>query len=226
MIKSLLYKEWLKVRWSFIGLFLLNLVVVIGICIPIYNDFRFYKANEIFGGVVSWGYLYYIDLMYIPLATGILLGIVQFFPEINSNRLKLSLHLPMKESKTLFTMQLGGIFLLLFIFVIDSVTISIFSSFYFPAEVIGSYIIVSLPWFLAGFTAYIFIAIIFIEPSWSRRIIYLITGAGFVAIYYDTFSFMGFSWIFSKSYPYFILITILLSPIILLSGNNYKRGIK
>jgi hypothetical protein len=226
MIKSLLYKEWLKVRWSFIGFLMLNLLAVINICVPIYNDFKFYKANEVFGGVVSWGYIYYIDLMYIPLATGILLAIVQFFPELNSNRLKLSLHLPMKESKSLLSMQWFGLLLLICIFLVDSLIIGIFSSGYFPSEVIRSYLIVSLPWFLAGFTGYIFISIIFIEPSWSRRIMYLVVGAGFVALYYDTFTFMGFSWIFSKSYPYFILITILLSPIILFSGNNYKRGIK
>ena len=226
MVKSLLYKEWLKIRWSFFGLVLLNLLVVISICIPIYNDFKFYKANEIFGGVVSWGYLFYIDLMYIPLATGILLAIFQFFPEMNANRLKLSLHLPMKESKLLTIMLWHGLSLLMCLFVLDSILISLFTSIFFPSDVISSYLIVSLPWFLAGLTGYIFISIIFVEPSWSRRILYLVLGVGFVSWYYDTFTFAGFSFIFSKSYPYFILVTILLTPIILFSGNNYKRGIK
>lgn len=226
MVKSLLYKEWLKVRWSFIGLTLVNLIIVISICVSLYNDFKFYPASQIVGGVVSWGYLFYLDLMYIPLATGLLLAIVQFFPEINSSRLKLTLHLPMKENKSLRIMQWYGLSLLICLFILDSVIISIFALTYFPLDVISMYLIVSLPWFLAGLTGYIFISIIFIEPSWSRRIFYGIIGAGIVSGYYDTFTPMGLGFVFSKSYPHFILITILLTPIILLSGNNYKKGIK
>lgn len=226
MIKTLLYKEWLKIRWSYSGFALINLIIVLSICISVYNDFRFYPANQIFSGVVSWGYIFYIDLMYIPLATGILLAVVQFFPEINSNRLKLTLHLPMKESKSLIAMQWYGLILLLILFVLDSVIISILTSVYFPSDVIGMYLIVSLPWFLAGLTGFIFISIIFIEPLWSRRIFYGIMGVGFISWYYNTFTPMGLGYIFSKSYMYFILITILLSPIILFSGNNYKRGNK
>jgi hypothetical protein len=226
MIKSLLYKEWLKVRWSYIGLVLINLIVVINICVSLYNDFKFYKTNLIYDGVLSWGYIFYIDLMYIPLATGILLGVVQFFPEINSSRMKLTLHLPMKESKSLLAMQWYGLGLLSVLFLLDSVVISVLTLAYFPAKVLGSFFIVSVPWFLAGFTGYIFIAHIFTEPSWNRRILMTLIGVGFVNLYYSNFTIMGLIAIFSKSYFSFIIITFILTPIILISGYNYKRGIK
>jgi len=132
----------------------------------------------------------------------------------------------MKENKSLSVMQWYGLSLLICLFILDSVLISIFTTIYFPSDVISIYLIVSLPWFLAGLTGYIFISIIFIEPSWSRRIFYGIIGAGFISWFFDTFTPMGLGFVFSKSYPYFILITILLTPIILLSGNNYKKGIK
>lgn len=226
MIKSLVYKEWLKVRWSFIGLVLINLIVVINICISLFNDFKFYKPNQIYDGVLSWGYVFYIDLMYIPLATGILLGVVQFFPEINSSRLKLTLHLPMKEGKSLLTMQWYGLGLLILLFLVDAVVISILTSTYFPAEVVSSFLMVSLPWFLAGLTAYIFISLIFVEPSWSRRILIAAAGIGFVNLLFSNIIAMGIEAVFCKSYFYFILITFLLTPIILLSGYNYKKGIR
>lgn len=226
MIKSLLYKEWLKIKWSFIGLIILNLLVLLNVCISLYNDFKFYETNEIYGGVVGWKNLFYIDLMYIPLATGILLGVVQYFPEMNSNRLKLTLHLPMKESKSLSLMQWFGIGLLFGLYLFDIVVISIFTSIYFPSEVVKSFWTISLPWFLAGITGYIFISIIFIEPTWSRRILWWIIGVGFVNWYYDTFSPMGLYAIFEKSFPIFVIITILITPVILFSGNNYKRGIR
>mgnify|MGYP005841750607 CR=1 FL=1 len=226
MIKSLLYKEWLKVKWSFMGLIMLNLLIILNVCISLYNDFKFYETNEIYGGVVSWKNLFYIDMMYIPLATGLLLGIVQFFPEMNANRLKLTLHLPMKESKSLSLMQWFGIGLLFCLFLFDAIVISVFTSIYFPAEIVNSFWIISLPWFLAGFTGYIFVSIIIIEPSWSRRILFGIIGAGFVSWYYDTFSPMGLYATFEKSFLIFVVITILITPAILFSGNNYKRGIR
>lgn len=226
MIKSLLYKEWLKVRWSYIGLVLINLIVVVNICVSLYNDFRFYKPSQIYDGVLSWGYVFYIDLMYIPFATGLLLGIVQFFPEINSSRLKLTIHLPMKEGKSLLTMQWYGLGLLILLFIVDTVIVSLLTSNYFPVEVVNSFLMVSLPWFLAGLTAYIFIALIFVEPSWSRRILLAIVGVGFVNLLFSNIVAMGIEAIFSKSYFYFILISFLLTPIILLAGYNYKKGIR
>jgi len=226
MIKSLVYKEWLKVRWSYIGLVLLNMIVVINICVSLFNAFKFYKANQIYDGVMSWGYVFYIDLMYIPLATGILLGVVQFFPEINSSRLKLTLHLPMRESKSLLTMQWYGLSLLIAIFIADAVIISILALTYFPSEVVGSFIIMSLPWFLAGFTAYIFISLVFVEPTWSRRIMLAVAGVGFVSLFFGNIGSMGVETLFSKSYMYFIIICFILTPIILLSGYNYKKGIR
>jgi hypothetical protein len=226
MVKSLLYKEWLKVRWSYIGLVLLNLVVVVSICVSLFNDFKFYKANQIYDGVLSWGYIFYIDLMYIPLATGILLGVVQFYPEINSSRLKLTLHLPMKESRSLLTMQCYGLCLLLAMFLVDAIVITILTSTYFPGEAVTSFLMVTIPWFLAGFTSYIFISFIFIEPSWSRRVLLALIGFGFVNLYYGNFTIMGLIAIFSRSYFSFLIITLIITPIILNSGFNYKRGIR
>ncbi len=226
MIKSLLYKEWLKVRWSFIGLVLLNLIVVISICISLYNDFKFYPITAVYDGVLSWGYIFYIDIMYIPLATGVLLGIVQFFPEINSSRLKLTLHLPMKESKSLLTMQWYGLGLLFMMFLVDAIVIAILTTNYFPAEAVSSFLIVTIPWFLSGFTGYIFISLVFVEPSWSRRILLTLVGVSFVSLYYINFTDMGLIAIFSRSYFLFLIITFIITPIILVSGYNYKRGIR
>jgi len=226
MLKSLMYKEWLKVRWSYIGLVLLNMIVVINICISLFNAFKFYEANQVYDGVLSWGYVFYIDLMYIPLATGILLGVVQFFPEINSSRLKLTLHLPIKEIKSLLTIQWYGLSLLMIIFLADAVVISVMTFAYFPSEVVSSFLILSLPWFLAGLTAYIFIALVSIEPAWSRRIMLAVVGVGFVNLLFSNIISMGVETLFSKSYLYFIVITLILTLIILLSGYNYKKGIR
>jgi hypothetical protein len=226
MIKSLIYKEWLKVRAGYAALFLINLLVIVSISIAIGNKFKFFDAASIYSKAICYQDLFFIDLIYIPLITGLILGIIQYFPEINENKLKLSLHLPMDKNKTLLTMQFYGVLLLLIVFLFDAIAVSIIAGIYFPVEIINSFLIVSLPWFLSGFAVYILISIIFIEPLWSRRILLLIVTAGFISNYFNGVVFVNAIELFSNSYFYFILLTFIISPLILLSGSNYKRGTK
>jgi hypothetical protein len=225
MIKSLIYKEWLKVRWTFVALAAINFLVVASICISIANSFSFIDASQLYSDAAAHS-LFYYDLLYIPLLTGLLLGIVQFYPEINSSRIKLTLHLPMKESKSLMTMQLFAIGSMSLVFLVDAILLLGFSSQYYPSEIINGMLISILPWFLAGFVIYIFISIIFIEPSWSRRIIIGLIGLAFVNNYFLA-PMLGITiYSYSESWFYFVLMIIIISPLILWSGNNYKRGVK
>ncbi|MDP2302780.1 MAG: hypothetical protein Q8N03_10210 [Ignavibacteria bacterium] len=226
MIKSLIYKEWLKVRWTLIALGMLNLLVVVSTCVSIANAFGLIDASKLYGDIVALQNLFYYDLLYIPFLTGLLLGIVQFYPEINSSRIKLTLHLPMKESKALMTMQLFGIGSMFLIFAVDVIILLWFSSKYFPSEIINGMFISILPWLLAGFVIYIFITIIFVDTSWSRRAIIGLTGLAFVNNYYLSTMYGGTTYSYSESWFYFVIMIIIISPLILWSGNNYKRGVK
>jgi hypothetical protein len=226
MIKSLIYKEWLKVRWTLIALAAINLLVVASICVSIANAFGFIDAGKLYSDAASLQNLFYYDLLYIPFLTGLLLGIVQFYPEINSSRIKLTLHLPMKESKSLMTMQFFGIVSMLLVFATDAIILLWFSSKYFPSEIISGMFISILPWLLAGFVIYIFITIIFVDTSWSRRIVIGLTGLAFVNNYYLGTMFGGTIYSYSESWFYFVIMIIIISPLLLWSGNNYKRGVK
>lgn len=226
MIKSLIYKEWLKVRWTLIALAMLNLLVVVSTCVSIANAFGLIDASKLYGDIVALQNLFYYDLLYIPFLTGLLLGIVQFYPEINSSRIKLTLHLPMKESKALMTMQLFGIGSMFLVFAVDVIILLWFSSKYFPSEIINGMLISILPWLLAGFVIYIFITIIFVDTSWSRRAIIGLTGLAFVNNYYLSTMYGGTIYSYSESWFYFVIMIIIISPLILWSGNNYKRGVK
>jgi hypothetical protein len=226
MIKSIIYKEWIKVRVTFAALFLLNVLVVLSISISTSNKFNFFDAATIYSKAIFYQDLFFIDLMFIPFITGLILGIIQYFPEMNSNRLKLALHLPMNESKTLLSIQFFGLFLLFLIYLIDTLAIATVGGIYFSSEIINGFLLVSLPWYLAGFSVYIMISVIFIEPLWSRRILLMIVSAGFINNMFSGIIFVNAIELFSLSLPYFIVLTFILSPLILLSGSNYKRGTK
>lgn len=226
MLKSLIYKEWLKVRWTFIGIALINVFIIISIGVSLANAFSMMDASKIYADTAAMQGLFYFDFRYIPLISGLLLGIVQFYPEINSSRIKLTLHLPMTESKSLMSMQLFGIGSLVLIFLVDAIILLNFSLKYFPGEIVDGITITILPWILSGLVIYIFVTIVFVEPSWSRRVIIGFTGLAFVDIYHLGTIFGGTVYTYSRSWWMFVLFLFLISPLILWSGNNYKRGVK
>jgi len=54
----------------------------------------------------------------------------------------------------------------------------------------------------------------------------MIVSAGFINNMFSGIIFVNAIELFSLSLPYFIVLTFILSPLILLSGSNYKRGTK
>ncbi|MDP3831041.1 MAG: hypothetical protein Q8Q47_07205, partial [Ignavibacteriaceae bacterium] len=94
------------------------------------------------------------------------------------------------------------------------------------SEIINGMFISILPWLLAGFVIYIFITIIFVDTSWSRRAIIGLIGLAFVNNYYLSTMYGGTTYSYSESWFYFVIMIIIISPLILWSGNNYKRGVK
>jgi len=102
MFKSLIFKEWLKIRWASAAVFLVFLLMLGYIYINTAYYMRFIEPTGMWYNVVIRGMIFYGGLyIYLPLFAGILIGITQFVPEIIANRLKLTLHLPMKENTIL-----------------------------------------------------------------------------------------------------------------------------
>ena len=220
MFKSLLFKEWLKVRWTFLSLSGISIVAILYIFLNVSYGI------EINGAVNFWAYIIYrkyafaSDLVYMPFIIGVVLGIVQFYPEINSGRLKLTLHLPMKENKILLSLVsiVGGLLLLLF--VLNLLIFVLVSNSFFPHEITESNLLTLIPAYNAGMIGYFATVTIMVEPVWSRRIPQLIFFAGLVSALFDTGDFTA------KLILFFVVMTIFSFLTILLSGFYYKRGIK
>jgi hypothetical protein len=220
MIKSLFYKEWLKIRWTFLALGGISFIAIFYIFLDVAHGI------ELNGAVNYWAYLIYkkypfgYDLLYIPFIIGVVLGIAQYYPEINSGRLKLTLHLPIKENKILITMVLltGG--LLLVLFLINLLLFTLLSGFHFPKEITFFNLLIIIPFYIAGLLSYFATATIMVEPVWSRRIPQLIFFLGLISILFGGGEFTTILILFFLILCCFSLMTILLS------GFYYKRGIK
>jgi hypothetical protein len=219
MYNALIYKEWLKIRWAFWGMTLLSLLVLTYILLNVSFDMEYMTPKGFWGYVILLNYPFFTDIQYIPVLAGIVLAFAQFSPEMNSSRLKLTMHLPAKENTLLFQMISIGFFLLLGLFILISILIGAITGFYFPKEVVAFVLNTSFPWLAGGLAAYFLSSAIIIEPLWSRRLILIPFSLGFL----DLFISIG-----NPHYQlqvFFLLAGLLTSVLILLPAYHFKRGI-
>lgn len=220
MYRSIIFKEWLKTRWAFLAVGVINLAVLINIFLKLSSAFRFMPANQIFDSVIFKQYIYYSDLQYVPLLCALIIAFSQFLPEMSQNRLKLSLHLPVKENIILLQMVSFGLISLLLTYFVVSALLCTISAIYFPAEIILSILSTVAPWLMSGITAYFIVASVSVEPAWNRRMITAVMGTGLIY-----FFFLGEGYgAYSKVLVYFALLSFLASVIIFVSGYRFKRG--
>lgn len=141
---------------------LLALIVAVGLVI--YTFINTAQMFRVSGAAEVWYNIVVNDLpllngaiQWFPLFLGVILSFAQFVPEMAEKRLKLTLHLPMPESRIISTMLLYGIVTLLTIFILMYSAISVGSVLYYPAEIIATMSLKSLPWFIAGVYAYLLV---------------------------------------------------------------------
>jgi len=171
MFQALFYKEWVKTR---------RIIILIGAIfagIIIYSFINTGQTFRIGGSVQAWADIILKDapvfpsiIQWLPLLTALLLAFAQFVPEMTNKRLKLSLHLPMPETKIISTMLCYGLVILVIIYLITYIILITGLSFYYPQEIRILAFWKSLPWFIAGLTGYLLATWICLEPVWSQRI--------------------------------------------------------
>ncbi len=184
MFRAIFYKEWIKTRW-----FLLVALLAVG-GTTIYTIFRMAKVFELKGAAHIWEVMItrnaiFIDIFqYIPVFVGIVFALMQYIPEMNSKRLKLTLHLPCSGNSLLSAMQSFGVVALLGVLVPFYVIMLIYMPSVMAVELYQRVLLTSLPWFLAAFSAYFIVTAIVLEPTWKRRVIYCLFALPIISIYF------------------------------------------
>lgn len=220
MIKAILFKEWLKIRWVVFGavLAVIGFLAYIGL-----NVRQYFKMND---PISVWVYfvqrkvLYYSILKFIPAFIAVVLAIVQFAPEMAKKRYRLTFHLPYDEIKSLFFMSGIGLILILLVALIMLVGLAIIGSVYFPAEVTHSSLITVLPWLLAGITSYLAATAIVLDPSWKYRILYALFFIPFIQSLFLEYGYLQYRYSFSA----YFLVSLLFGIVILFPGYRLRKG--
>lgn len=222
MWKSVVYKEWLKIRWFAIVFAGLGILAVGNIFLRVQHDFTFNDANNYWYFILFQGFQYfgYGFFKFVPVVGGLGLAVAQYFPETVNKRIKLTFHLPIKENNVLFMMMFFGAFCL---FVIDAIMFVLFTSLslmYFPIEMISASLVSTAPWFLSGFVSYFLVALVVLEPVWKYRFLYALVAATFVPIFLES----AVTGAYAPALPLLILFAIVLSISLLFSGYRFRKG--
>lgn len=186
MLKSIFFKEWLKIGKIAIVLFAVGFLAIAGIYLNVRHDLVLSDAEKIWDMVVNRQHIYFSIFKFFPLLFGLLVGLAQFVPEIVEKRIKLSLHLPLNEEEVVLKMVSFGAGTVITAFFALFLLFYAWGLVYFPYEIMKLATLTVLPWFMAGLAAYFLSSLIILEPIWKYRIFYMIVAAVFLSMFFKS----------------------------------------
>ena len=182
LFKALSYKEWIKTR-KVIGILLVLMFAVLA-----YSFIEVTHAIRLDDAINVWyGFLFMDNSLPsvasgFPLVAGLALALVQFVPEMTNKRLKLTLHLPARETAIVSSMLLYGYLILVGLFLFSIIVYIVGLSFIFSFEITQMLLSKLIPSFVSGLVVYGFTAWICFEPQWKQRVLNLMVAVGLLSV--------------------------------------------
>lgn len=184
MEKAIILKEWIKTRMVF------AISLVLAISVALYAVLMMNRLIELKGAEHLWLILLlkdntFVDIIkYVPLVIGLAVGVAQMAPEMSQKRLKLTLHLPYPQGRLIALMLMSGLCELFVIYFLQAAIIAIYDFSILPVELVERVMLTTLPWYFAGFTAYLFVTAICLEGIWRRRIVLSLLAIAVLMMYF------------------------------------------
>ena len=182
MGKMILYKEWLKTKGFIFGALAAMALLIFYCLLSIIKTAQINGTDTLWILVLQRDYVLVETMKYFPVALGMLLAVVQYLPEVSRKRLKLTLHLPYPQKKTVGVMYGYGLLVLLAFFILMSVIFYAVLRHYLAAELVSRIFITIAIWYLAGFAAYLWGTAICLEPTWKMRSVLLLLFAALILL--------------------------------------------
>lgn len=222
MTKAVFYKEWIKTRRFFL------LAIIVSSGFVWYAQMRLGKAFSLKGAAHLWEILlthdhtFYEVIKYLPLALGVMTALFQFIPEMQQKRLKLTLHLPVAQSRMTAQMLLFGTTMVVLLFAVQNLSMYLFLKRLLAGELVVHILLTTLPWFTAGIAAYGFTAWTVLEPTWRRRIVNALVAAGFLRLLFLSDYAEAYNGIIAG----LLLFAFILTGLPLISIERFKNGVQ
>ncbi|MCX6328127.1 MAG: hypothetical protein NTZ85_01250 [Bacteroidia bacterium] len=219
-MKSIIYKEWIKIKGTFLAFLVLGLIALTIVFLRVRHDILFVDAANYWYSFLFRGSPYYMLLKYLPAVAGLGIAIAQYFPETVDKRIKLTFHLPVEENEILIMMHAFGAATIISMFLFFFLIFIAGSSLFFPSDIIIPSLISIVPWFLGGVAIYFMVSLILLEPIWLYRGLFAIIGGGFITFFYINASIGGYKPIIVS----LLLLTALSSIVVLFTGYRFRKG--
>jgi len=182
MVKMILYKEWLKTKGFLFGALGALALLLFYCLLSVIKTAQINGIETLWELVLEHNQVLVETLKYFPLALGALLAVTQYLPEISRKRLKLTLHLPCSQNKTVFVMYGYGLIVLTAFFALISIVIYAVLNHYLAAELVNRVFATVAVWYLAGYAAYLSGCAICIEPTWRMRAVLMLMTAALLLL--------------------------------------------
>jgi hypothetical protein len=218
VLAAIFCKEFLKFRWTWLTVLVLNLALMAYLYVATRQLFILDHAEMVWYRVLHLGSIHYEMFKYVPVITGLLLGCIQYLPEMWGERLRLSLHLPISPHLLILAHLLVGLTALGLAIVVDLAALAWITSIYFPIDGVVTMVVTALPWTIAGVATYLGTTLGLLEPNYKRKIFNLVVSAGVVVSLLQPTEPGGYA----LSLPYLVLVVGLMVPTVLLPAYRFR----
>ena len=220
MIKAIFIKEWLKTRLAACLIFVVAVGVVIYLLLALRSTMATSGAVETIATMIGRDMIFVNLMQFIPMLCAICLTVVQWLPEMQLKRIKLTLHLPVPYTQSIGLMLLYGVAVLAVVSVADLALLWAVESLWLPAELIRHTLLTMLTWHIAGLMAYLLVSWIILEPVWRMRVAEMAVAVPLLALFFLTPQ----PEVYNRFLPLLGLLTVLCGLLPFYSIYRFKTG--
>lgn len=184
-IRPLLYKEWIKSRTVALIAFGVALLCLF------YSLYNFRTALHLKGVAHLWSVMIDRDALFvermrhIPMLLGCVVAIAQMVPEVLQKRLKLTLHLPVTDTRGTCYMLLFGVGIIVIYIAIMLIGIALYYGCYMPRELLLRILRSMIPWCLAGPSGYFLTSWVILEGHLKQRLVAVLISMALLLLYFS-----------------------------------------
>ena len=179
-MKYIFYKEAIKLRTPLIAAFVVNIAVAVYLYFRVRVGFVMQEPTMIWFDIIEKN-AFFFDRVSMPIAvSAFVLGILQFYPEADRRRFRISCHLPVNENVTLSYMLLFGLLSIVCLWLTGTIGAMVVSCAFFPYDLQIHVPTVMAYKLMLAVTLYMIASCAALEHSWKDKLIVVLLMGGAV----------------------------------------------
>ncbi len=208
-MKNIFYKERIKLNRILLAVIIINAAVLIYTFFRVRVGIMLNEPSGIWLDIILRNGIFYSKVETALYVSALLLGVMQFYPEFERKRFRLSCHLPLSEYKMIFYTSLFGIIVLTLLWLIDMAGVVLLASQFFPIDIYRAIPLVMFYWYINTLIIYTFASSLTLEASWNvkLRLALMMTGciwAFKMEVYNSSLSYAVTAFLFAVFYCFSI----------------------